>query len=498
YGNDFSHAPTNGIEATFSRNTFANNLILECWHGIWGGYSYESKVIGNVFGYNAEGIAWEHGQDNLVEGNTFHRDHEGLVIWSNPTQDPNWEYPKRRDTKSRDWTIKNNTFGNTFLNALRIRRTEGVTLRQNQYWGVANVLKAEDVSRLTQEGEQENAMPALPPASALNQGDVVNVEDYERRFTGLAADWNPLARNTGTGEREKLSSSLRPKPLEGGMAPFLKPETLRGWRYMIVDEWGPYDFKRPILVPRGEVKPTAAEAGRVPPNARATVRRFEILGPKGTWRVVQKRGIETLSSESGDVPGFIDVTLPPGKASDVNLELEYRGDRVVDDRGVATGKGMPHRFGYTKFFAPIDWRVRFHAWNPERVKDPKAAMPTPGELLSKAELDKPLHELRTDRVDFGWGGSPATGVPADHFITIAEGELEIQQGEYTLNVTTDDGMRVWIDDVMVLESWKYQGPTPYSVNVRLQGKHRIRVEHYEIDGYAALKVELVPRKPIRS
>ena len=41
--NDFSYAPTNGVEATFSRNTIAYNRIFECDHGIWGGYSYESK-----------------------------------------------------------------------------------------------------------------------------------------------------------------------------------------------------------------------------------------------------------------------------------------------------------------------------------------------------------------------------------------------------------------------------------------------------------------------
>src|ERR1019366_1930612 len=49
YGNDFSHSPANGIEATFSRNTFANNLVMECWHGVWGGYSYDTKILGNVF-----------------------------------------------------------------------------------------------------------------------------------------------------------------------------------------------------------------------------------------------------------------------------------------------------------------------------------------------------------------------------------------------------------------------------------------------------------------
>jgi len=48
YGNDFSHAPTNGIEATFSRNHFVNNLLRECWHGFWTGYSYDTLMSGNL------------------------------------------------------------------------------------------------------------------------------------------------------------------------------------------------------------------------------------------------------------------------------------------------------------------------------------------------------------------------------------------------------------------------------------------------------------------
>ena len=55
----FSHAPTNGIEATFSRNRFHQNRIEECWHGVWGGYSYDSEWIGNRFARNTEGIAIE-------------------------------------------------------------------------------------------------------------------------------------------------------------------------------------------------------------------------------------------------------------------------------------------------------------------------------------------------------------------------------------------------------------------------------------------------------
>ena len=36
FGNDFSYAPTNGVEVTFSRNRIQGNLIRECTYGIWG------------------------------------------------------------------------------------------------------------------------------------------------------------------------------------------------------------------------------------------------------------------------------------------------------------------------------------------------------------------------------------------------------------------------------------------------------------------------------
>src|SRR5215217_3206358 len=42
--NDFSFAPTNGMEATFSRNRFIGNRVEGSDHGLWGGYSYGSLV----------------------------------------------------------------------------------------------------------------------------------------------------------------------------------------------------------------------------------------------------------------------------------------------------------------------------------------------------------------------------------------------------------------------------------------------------------------------
>ncbi len=82
YGNDFSYAPTNGIEVTFSRNRIMQNIIKECDHGIWGGYSYQSVIRNNKFFNNRIGIAIEHGQNNSIYMNFFHQNKEAIKIWA--------------------------------------------------------------------------------------------------------------------------------------------------------------------------------------------------------------------------------------------------------------------------------------------------------------------------------------------------------------------------------------------------------------------------------
>ena len=90
YGNDFSFAPTNGIEVTFSRNQIINNRIEGCWHGIWGGYSFDTLVEGNEFINNEEHIAVEHGQRLSIKNNQFSGGLIGLRIWERKSQPADW------------------------------------------------------------------------------------------------------------------------------------------------------------------------------------------------------------------------------------------------------------------------------------------------------------------------------------------------------------------------------------------------------------------------
>ena len=78
----------------------------------------------------------------------------------------------------------------------------------------------------------------------------------------------------------------------------------RGRQYIIVDEWGPYDWQSPKLWPSG--------------RSDATPLGLRVLGPEGTWNVDQVRGAR-LSATSGSIPGELIVTPAPGPFVDVSV-----------------------------------------------------------------------------------------------------------------------------------------------------------------------------------
>lgn len=534
YGNDWSHAPTNGIEATFSRNTFANNLIMECWHGIWGGYSYETKVIGNYFAYNAEAVAWEHGQDNAFLGNVFFRDNTILNIWQNASQDPNWGYPKNRDTRSRDYRVEGNLFAETPGFAFSVRDTLNFKVGSNNYLELKGLFdlqgnftgfeSPEIVQRrtvtkknpldgtITTEQETSKTGPmtgtigrilssglgTLLPTIMQPSGNLIlpypdGEFGYSNRFR---TNWNPI--KNGIGQRIAIGTepagrnlpsvprdalALAPKPLEGGMDPFFRSGDRRGRKYILIDEWGPYDFKRPIVA-RCKLNKEKSSAG-------SQIFEGEIWGPKGKWQVVNSKDC-SVSPDHGEMGNKIRITSR-GSSGQYSVTFEYLGEASTDHREIVTPAGKPVRFSWQKFEIGIDWHVRWFAWERAKFDDPKAKMPQFEEVVSASELLKPIAETTVAKLDFATGGSPFAKVPDNHFLTLAEGELTVPKGQYEIGVTSDDGIRLYLDGKLIFDEWHWQGPTRFAKIVQLNGMHRLRAEHYEIDGYTALKVDVIPK-----
>ena len=314
---------------------------------------------------------------------------------------------------------------------------------------------------------------------------------YPRRF---ATNWNPLraqvSKQVSIGaapegrslnETSEDVQALAPTPLADGINPYLSnlQNQYRGRGYILVDQWGPYDFRSPILWPRfGTGRKGEGETG-----GQGEAELFEVLGPKGRWTASKVEGGE-LSSSSGSVPGYVEFKRAKTGGGRVRIELVYTGGKTVDYRGIVTGAGKQIPFHYTEFSLPIQWHVSFFKYDKNTQEPRTMAKPFRALIAGKRAA-----ELNVNNLDLVPGRIPDV-VGNDYFATVADGEFEIEPGDYLLDTTTDDGARVYLDGKLLVDAWKYQGPTLYTRAVHLGGKHKLHVEHFQIDGYWTLKVAI--------
>ncbi|GLZ28912.1 hypothetical protein Lesp02_11020 [Lentzea sp. NBRC 105346] len=101
----------------------------------------------------------------------------------------------------------------------------------------------------------------------------------------------------------------------------------------------------------------------------------------------------------------------------------------------------------------------------------------------------PAVSRQDEKIDFDWGGgSPASGVPADNFSARWTKSVALTAGTYKFTSTTDDGVRVYVDGVAVIDKWVNQGPTTHTGSRALaEGTHQIVVEYYEGGGGAVAR-----------
>ena len=58
-------------------------------------------------------------------------------------------------------------------------------------------------------------------------------------------------------------------------------------------------------------------------------------------------------------------------------------------------------------------------------------------------------------LNFNWGmGSPASGVPVDNFSLICQRYEYFYAGNYRFYATVDDGVRVYVDNTLIIDAWR--------------------------------------------
>jgi len=436
-GNDFSYAPTNGIEVTFSRNFIYGNRVFECDHGIWGGYSYNTVIAGNQFRSNRVAIAIEHGQDNDIHHNIFHENKEAIRLWARKEQPADWGYAKNRDTRSRNYAIVNNNFNDNPL-VLSINRTENLMVFDNIYEGYETLFKTD---------------------STVTGFDTTYNEEIFQRISADSAE---------------LASDI-PQTIN----PFTGNSVLAGRKNIMMTEWGPFDFRSPII-------------WNTNPTDTTGIMKFDLLGPKGKWKIKRFKGVNDISLMSGTFPAKITAVKTDSSRTDILIELEYIGSAITTTLGENIDAGKSYTFSFKKFFQPIDFDVLWYAYDFTKMHDPIKT----GMIIPPTARLRPVKEEKTNKLDYAWwGGIKTSEGTFPQFVTSASGSATFEKGTYELGVTWDDAVRVYVDGKLVIDEWnpslyKFDESPHKTIKLALNGKHYFTVEHVEVGGFATLSLKV--------
>jgi hypothetical protein len=198
--------------------------------------------------------------------------------------------------------------------------------------------------------------------------------------------------------------------------------------------------------------------------------------------VVARRGVARVSGDSGRLgaQGIDSVSVTPAKgaAGDWEITLEH----VADGR---TAGGTRRRFSYRRFEPSIDWNVRFFTWR-DSTSDPRRDSAAFAAVLRGT----PVLTRQAPRLDYMWYRPTIQRIPQERFAAVATGAVTLAPGRYTLRTISDDGVRVWIDGRLAIDSW-----TPHESKVDSAalggGHHEIRVEYYQLQGWTELRLDIV-------
>jgi len=439
---------------TFSEgNVFAGNRLVEnaiC--GIWGGYSSDTLIVSNRFegnggmayGLERGAINMEHASDNRIVGNTFLNNKCGIHLWwdndAGLLKNPGVSGNARGVTGN---GIVDNHFEFTAQHPFGKLRSEDrwmvLQLRNDGGGAVRGNIFGPNVTRFGVSNVVEVSLSPGCEAPRVGASIPVSVPAY-----------------TAIGKTRPVGA--RPH--------------LRGRDKILLDEWGPWDHEAPL------VRAVSGDAGK---------RLYDLFGLSAVPEVEVLRGLVTHRLVARDESSGAAVR-----------RLEISGPAGVMPFALRLRAGAWER-ELSGTLVSAQWDCVFFPWSKET--DPREKLEAWRRLAEMPEAVR----ASAGALDFGYGwggprdqklgsGVQERGPERDHFGMIARTNFKLPKGKWRVATLSDDGIRVRIDGKVVLENWTWHGPTQDAAEYEqaADGEVAVEVEHFEIDGYAVLRLDLEP------
>jgi hypothetical protein len=438
--NDFSYAAAHGIEMTFSFGNvfYGNRLVQNAICGVWGGYSQDTLIARNHIEGNGEmGYGLERGGVNIEHG-IANRIIEN-TFENNKCGVHLW-WADAGDFSNKPWGRANSTQSKD--NLIGRNKFTGDVLAYH-FRGSSEVILGPDVfADVKQRMQKEDAVVI----HSITDSAVPQVQEPEC-------------------------------PVIGRTHPVGARRHLYGRHNIIMTPWGPWDHESPlVLVARDDGDSVRYSLHMIPHTAKVTV---EGHGIQGKLSLPENAEQPTAYTVSAAEPGIHPYVMRV-KASDYEQELQGTLISAV-------------------------WDVTFFKWTND--VDPRKDIQAWRELAQRESAVSA--KVKRLVFSYGWSGpseqelsGPVTAgkLGGDYFGMIAKTQVPLAAGTWEFATLSDDGVRVTVDDRVIIDNWTWHGPTQDTgtLNLSTDKTIQISVEHFEIDGYAVLELKISGRPPVSS
>jgi chitodextrinase len=214
-----------------------------------------------------------------------------------------------------------------------------------------------------------------------------------------------------------------------------------------------------------------------------------------------KTAPSTPGSLTATVTAYGQVALNWSAASDNLGVTSYRlvrGTTQLMQANVLTytNTGLAPGTSYTYSVVALDAAGNVSAARTTTITTPTDLAPYgtgwSGAYFANTALTGPTIGRLDPAVDFSWGtAAPMPGIPADNYSVRWTGQLKpTTTGSYTFYTTGDDGIRVWLNDTLIIDKWNSNTAGTSSARALVANTlYNLRVEYQEKTGNATAKLQ---------